>query len=118
MRPQDNRSQQSSLSLCDQDCGIRQSMRKIPHSDCSSQKTLNSCPVRSTGEAPPGWRGVQKSIYLYVAYVCLSISMLVCLSISMFVCLSICMFVCVFLCCVCLSISMFVCLSISIFVCL
>src|SRR6218665_2768080 len=59
MRPQDNRSQQSSLGLCDQDCGIRQSMRKIPHSDCSLQKTLNSCPVRSTGEAPPGWRGVQ-----------------------------------------------------------
>src|SRR6218665_553253 len=61
MRPQDNRSQQSSLSLCDQDCGIRQSRRKIPHSDCSLQKTLNSCPVRSTGEAPPGWRGVQKT---------------------------------------------------------
>src|SRR6218665_2079698 len=35
MRPQNNRSQQSSLSLCDQDCGIRQSMRKILHSDCS-----------------------------------------------------------------------------------
>src|SRR6218665_3006862 len=61
MRPQDDRSQQSSLSLCDQDSGIRQSRQKIPHSDCSLQKTFNSCPVRSTGEAPPGWRGVQKT---------------------------------------------------------
>src|SRR6218665_853176 len=42
MRTQDDRSQQSSLSLCDQDGGIRQSRRKIPHSDCSLQKTFNS----------------------------------------------------------------------------
>src|SRR6218665_2604544 len=53
MRPEDNRGQQSSLSLYDQDSGIRQSRRKILHSDCSLQKTFNSCPVRSTGEAPP-----------------------------------------------------------------
>src|SRR6218665_417955 len=43
MRLQDDRSQQSNLGLCDQDSGIRQSRRKIPHSDCSLQKTFNSC---------------------------------------------------------------------------
>src|SRR6218665_274263 len=42
MRLQDHRSQQSSLSLCDQDSGIRQSREKIPHSDCLLQKTFNS----------------------------------------------------------------------------
>src|SRR6218665_3400760 len=53
MRPHDDRSQQSSLGLSDQDSGIRQSRRKIPHSDYSLQKTFNLCPVRNTGETPP-----------------------------------------------------------------
>ena len=41
--------------------GIRQSRRKIPHSDCTFQKTFDSCPVRNTCEAPKRWRGVQKT---------------------------------------------------------
>ena len=40
MRPQDERSQQSCLGLCNQDSGIWQSRRKIPHSNCSLQKMV------------------------------------------------------------------------------
>src|SRR6218665_3365761 len=39
-------------------------------------KKFNSCPVRGTGEAPPGWRGVQKTdcivsyLYIYIFLQC------------------------------------------------
>src|SRR6218665_2024444 len=61
MRLQDDRSRQSGFGLCDQDSGIRQSRRKILLSNCSLQKMFNSYPVRNTSEAPPGWRGIQKT---------------------------------------------------------
>src|SRR6218665_1951984 len=55
MRPQDDQSQQSSLSLCDQDSGIRQSRQEIPHSNCSLQK--RSTPVLSETLAKPHHAG-------------------------------------------------------------
>src|SRR6218665_323400 len=72
MRPQDNRSQQSSLSLCDTDSGIRQSRRKIPHSDCSLQKS--STRVLSEALAKPHQAGeaYRTRIILYRIYTFIS----------------------------------------------